>query len=163
MHEFRSREPAQLPLAGVELPPAQGVGARQRARPPRRRGGGYLNERSASDVWEVAKLRELEVMGLPGVWIDVAHAIGYENFMAMWRILDRSMAMRSESESMIEVQLRRLASYHRFQRNRFIEALAAAGLGDRQIQQALNAQLGEKLSLSHISRLAGPRRVRATP
>jgi len=102
-------------------------------------------------------------MGLPGVWIDVAHAIGYENFMAMWRILDRSMAMRSESESMIEVQLRRLASYHRFQRNRFIEALAAAGLGDRQIQQALNAQLGEKLSLSHISRLAGPRRVRATP
>lgn len=163
MHETRSMEPAQLPLAGVELPPAQGVGARHRPRPPRRRGGGYLNECTSADVWEVAKLRELEVMGMASVWLDVAREIGYENFMAMWRILDRSMAMRSESESMIEVQLRRLASYHRFQRNRFIEALAAAGLADRQIQRALHQQLGEKLSISHISRLAGPRRVRPTP
>lgn len=100
-------------------------------------------------------------MGLPGVWLEVARAIGYEHFMVMWAILDRSMALRSESESMIEVQLRRLASYHRFQRNRFIEALASAGMPDRQIQRALEAQLGEKLSISHISRLAGPRRVRA--
>jgi hypothetical protein len=100
-------------------------------------------------------------MGLPGVWLEIARAIGYEHFMAMWRILDRSIAMRSESESMIEVQLRRIASYHRFQRNRFIEALAATGMHDREIRDALQHQLGEKLSLSHISRLAGPRRVRS--
>lgn len=62
---------------------------------------------------------------------------------------------------MIEVQLRRIASFHRFQRNRFIEALAATGMVDRQIQAALEHQLGEKLSLSHISRLAAPRRVRS--
>ena len=160
MHESRSRTPAQLTLEGLEQAPGHGVGGRRPGRPRRRRGGGYLNECTSSDVWEVARLRELEVMGLPAVWIEVARAIGYEHFMLMWRILDRTVAMRSESESMIEVQLRRLASYHRFQRNRFIEALAASGMGDRQIRDALEEQLGERLSLSHISRLAGPRRLK---
>lgn len=160
MHESRSGMPAQLTIEGLDQPSDQMVGGRQGQPGRRRRGGRYLNECTSSDVWEVARLRELEVMGLPGVWIDVARAIGYENFMAMWGILDRAVSMRSESESMIEVQLRRLASYHRFQRNRFIEALAASGMQDRQIRDALQLQLGEKLSLSHISRLAAPRRVR---
>lgn len=165
MHETRSEDPAQLTIAGLEGGPGNNharVGGRQRDSSPRRRGGRYLNECIPSDLWELAKLRELEVMGMPGVWLEVARTIGYEPFMAMWKILDRSVAMRSESESMIEVQLRRIASYHRFQRNRFIESLAATGMADRQIQAALERQLGEKLSLSHISRLAAPRRVRAS-
>ena len=100
-------------------------------------------------------------MGLPGVWLAVVREIGYDRFMAMWRILDRSVQLRSESESMIEVQLRRLSSFNRFQRNRFIETLVASGFGDREIREMVQAQLGEKLSLSHISRLAGRRKVRA--
>jgi len=100
-------------------------------------------------------------MGMPTVWIDVARAIGYDAFMAMWAILDRAVHLRSESESMIEVQMRRLASFRRFQRNRFIETLAASGLADREIQDQLAAQLGEKLSRSHISRLAAPCRVKS--
>lgn len=161
MHETRSRTPAQLTLDGVEQATRQGVGGRQgRSRRPRR-GGGYLHECTSSNVWEEAKIRELETMGLPGVWVSVAREIGYEHFMAMWRILDRSIALRSDSESMIEVQLRRLSSYQRFQRNRFIESLVAAGFGDRAIRDMVRDQLGEKLSLSHISRLAGRRKVRS--
>jgi hypothetical protein len=107
----------------------------------------------------MAKIRELETMGLPGVWIEVARTIGYDSFMAMWTILDRSLELESESGSMIELQLRRLKSYRRFQRNRFVEALVRAGLADRDIRDKVMQELGEKLSLSHISRLAGRRKV----
>lgn len=164
MHETRSARPAQLTLSGIEErneSDSQRVGARRRTRSVRRRGGGYLNECISSDVWELAKIRELEAMGLPSVWIEVARAIGYEAFMAMWKILDRSVQLRSEAESMIEVQLRRVSSYHRYQRNRFIESLVASGFDDRAIREMVAGQLGERLSLSHISRLAGRRKVRA--
>jgi hypothetical protein len=161
MHERRSSAGAQLTLDGLELTLQQGVGGRHGRPGRRRRGGGYLNECISPDVWEEAKIRELETMGLPGVWIAIAREIGYERFMAMWRILDRSLQMRSESESMIEVQLRRFSSFQRFQRNRFIESLVAAGFDDRQIREMVRDQLGEKLSMSHISRLAGRRKVRS--
>ncbi len=154
-----------MTLVGVEImseSDSQGVGGRQARPRRRRRGGGYLNELTPSNVWEEAKIRELETMGMPGVWLAVAREIGYDRFMAMWRILDRAVQLRSESESMIEVQLRRLSSYHRFQRNRFIESLVASGFGDKAIREMVRAQLGEKLSLSHISRLAGRRRLRSS-
>lgn len=161
MHESRSATPAQLELDGLDQPPGHGVGGRQARGRRSRRGGGYLDELTSSDVWEVAKIRELETMGMPGVWLGVAREIGYDRFMAMWRILDRSVQLRSESESMIEVQLRRLSSFHRYQRNRFIESLVQSGFGDKEIRETVEAQLGEKLSLSHISRLAGRRKVGA--
>jgi hypothetical protein len=161
MHERRSDGPAQLSIEGIEQGPDHRVGARQGRHRRSRRGGGYLNECTSANVWEEAKIRELESMGMPGVWLNVAREIGYDRFMAMWRILDRSVQLRSESESMIEVQLRRLSSFHRFQRNRFIESLVASGFGDKAIREMVRAQLGEKLSLSHISRLAGRRKVRA--
>lgn len=141
--------------------PGQGVGARQAERPTRRRGGGYLDECSGLDLWEGARIRELADMGLPSFWIAVAREIGYSNFMAMWRILDGAVETRSESESMIEVQLRRFASFKRYQRNRFIEALANVGLDEREIQGRVKGDLGEELSLSHIYRLARRRRVTA--
>jgi hypothetical protein len=159
MHETRSAERAQLPLDATDLAPEHGVGDRHARPGRRRRGGGYLNTRTSTDVWEDAKIRELEIMGLPAVWIEVAKTIGYDPFMSMWSILDRSLKLRSENESMIEVQLRRLSSYRRFQRNRFIESLVLAGLDDRAIRAMVKVQLGEELSLSHISRLAGRRKV----
>lgn len=169
MHERRSTAGAQMPL-GLECRPGDledisqgGVGARRARRGPRRRGGGYLNERTSREPWEEAKIRELEVMGLPVVWLEVARTIGYDQFLTMWQLLDRSLQLRSESESMIEVKLRRWSSFQRFQRNRFIEHLVRAGFDDRAIQDMVRGQLGEKLSLSHIFRLADrrARRVRA--
>ncbi|UUZ68044.1 hypothetical protein LP416_27650 [Polaromonas sp. P2-4] len=97
-------------------------------------------------------------MGLPALWIRVAEAIGYDNFLHFWRILDTAAELRevrrSDNESMIEVQLRRYTSFQRYQRNRYIESLAANGLPNAAIQQAVKQQLGENLDRSHIRRLA---------
>lgn len=98
-------------------------------------------------------------MGMPGVWLEVARAIGYDSFMTLWSILDREVSMRPDTESYIEVKLRRLRAYQRFQRNRFIESLASAGLTPRQIRMTVNAELGENISIPHIHRLARSRRV----
>ncbi|MNV83546.1 hypothetical protein D3C71_1773600 [compost metagenome] len=99
-------------------------------------------------------MRELAEMGLPQVWLDVAREIGYEPFMRMWRVLDSAVEMRSESESMIEVQLRRFSSFQRYQRNRFIEALVNMGLSTTEIQNRVKRELGEELSVRHLVRLA---------
>ena len=154
MHETRSAGRAQRAEPGIE----QGVGARQGDLFPDAGGGGYLNECTTSKVWEAAKIRELMDMGLPSVWIRVAESIGYDNFLQLWRILDTAAELReirrSENESMIEVQLRRYTSFKRYQRNRFIEALASNGLPNAAIQHAVKQHLGEKLDRSHIRRLA---------
>ena len=156
--ELRSARPAGPPLPATRRGTATGVGARQGDLFPDAGGGGYLNECTPSQVWEEAKIRELTDMGLPAVWIRVAKAIGYDNFLQLWRILDTASEhreiRRSENESMIEVQLRRYTSFKRYQRNRFIETLAAGGLANAAIQHAVKLQLGEKLDRSHIRRLA---------
>jgi len=102
-------------------------------------------------------------MGLPAIWIRVAEAIGYDNFLQMWRILDTAAELReirrSENESMIEVQLRRYSSFQRYQRNRWVEDLARHGLPSAAIQRAVKLRLGEQLDRSHIRKLAKRGRV----
>ncbi len=154
MHETRSAEPAGAQLDWVDLAREQGVGARQRHAQPTAGGGGYLDECTPSQLWEEARLRELAEMGLPQVWLDVAHEIGYEAFMRMWRVLDSAVELRSDAESMILVQMRRYASFQRFQRNRFIESLVAMGFSGAEIRERVKNELGEQLSLSHIHRMA---------
>jgi hypothetical protein len=100
-------------------------------------------------------------MGLPGIWLTLAHAIGYDHFMTMWRVLDAAQEMHSESGSMIELQMRRYSSFKRYQRNRFVETLVDMGLSDTAIKERLRCELGEELSISHIGRLTTPRRVGA--
>lgn len=161
MTEMRSAERAGAQLDWVGHDQEHGVGARQARPRPSRRGGGYLHECTGPEVWEEAKIRELAAMGLPEVWLAVAREIGYDRFMAVWRILDAAIELRSDSDSMIEVQLRRFSSFRRYQRNRFIEALASLGATDKEIRGRVKRELGEDLSLSHIYRLASRRRVRA--
>ncbi len=159
--ELRSGMRAPVQLDWVGDVPVHGVGARQAGQRLRAGGGGYLNECTTPELWEEAKFRELADMGLPGVWLAVAREIGYDKFMALWRILDAAIELRSDSDSMIEVQLRRFASFRRYQRNRFIEALANLGCTDKEIRLRVRRELGEDLSLYHIYRLASKRRVRA--
>jgi hypothetical protein len=99
-------------------------------------------------------------MGLPAIWLDVARDLGYDRFLAMWRRLDAAVELRSESDSMIEIQMRRYSSFQRYQRNRFIESLAPF-LGNAEIRDRVKVQLGEKLSLNHVRRLANRARVGA--
>lgn len=158
VYETRSAAPAGAAGPALDDGQAQGVGGRQRDLFSSGGGGGYLNECTESKVLEVAKIRELSDMGLPAIWIRVAEAIGYDNFLQLWRILDTAAELReirrSENESMIEVQLRRYTSFQRYQRNRWIETLAANGLPNAVIQRAVKQRLGEKLDRSHIRKLA---------
>lgn len=154
MDEKRSATPAGAQLDWVDLVHGQGVGARHSTVTAPPGGGGYLDECTPSQLWEEARLRELAEMGLPQVWLDVAREIGYDPFMRMWRVLDSAVELRSDSESMIEVQLRRFSSFQRYQRNRFIEALVNMGLSTTEIQNRVKRELGEELSVRHLVRLA---------
>ena len=154
MHERRSAAHAGAQLNWVDLAHEAGVGARQGHGQPTAGGGGYLHECTPSQLWEEARLRELAEMGLPQVWLDVAREVGYDSFMRLWRVLDSAVELRSESESMIEVQLRRFSSFQRYQRNRFIESLVGMGLSASEIQVRVKRELGEELSVRHLVRLA---------
>lgn len=160
MHERRSGLAAGAQLDWVEQAHGQGVGDRQGGEHAHAGGGGYLDECTPAQLWEKARLRELADMGLPRVWLEIAHDLGYDAFMRLWRRLDAAVELRSESNSMIDVKLRRFGSFERYQRNRFIETLVGMGLGYQEIRRRVKAELHEELSESHIIRLASRRRVR---
>lgn len=190
MSKKRSGRPARvwvqhelLPFDALPGLPAQGVGARQAPPSTSRRGGGYLNECTGSElsrrapkkfagipvsgagtaeqIREAQLLTELDAMGLSSVMLQVAAQIGFDAFMAMWQILDLAPDALTDSESAIHVRLPRLQAYRRYQRNRFVEALAAAGWTQPEIREKVKAELGEELSQRHTRRLMASRRVRA--
>lgn len=113
------------------------------------------------DLREAALLEELDAMGLSRVMLQVAHTIGFDNFMAMWRILDGTPEVLIESESGISVRLPRLSAYKRYQRNRFIEAMAAMGMTQPEISLSVKRDLGETVSDRHIWRLMAGGKVRS--
>lgn len=153
---------AQLPLAldGHQV----GVGARQTppALPPG--GGGYLNECSGLNFEKKRhngeifaprdpRLDDLQRMGLARVWMQIAEEIGVDAFLKLWRILDADPASW-HNETILRVRLRPYRSYLRYQRNRFIESLAAQGMKPPEIQKRVRQQLGEDVSHRHITRLS---------
>jgi hypothetical protein len=156
----RTRMHAGMQIDWVGHADGQGVGVRQGPGKAPAGGGGYLYECTTPQLWEEAKFRELADMGLPAIWLAVARDLGYDRFLAMWRRLDAAVELRSESDSMIEIQMRRYSSFQRYQRNRFIESLAPF-LGNAEIRDRVKVQLGEKLSLNHVRRLANRARVGA--
>ncbi len=104
---------------------------------------------------------ELEAMGLSAVLLQVAVAIGFDAFMAMWRVLDRADELMTDNGSGIQLRMPRLSAYRRFQRNRFVEVLADAGWSQPEIRAHIERQLGEKLSNRHTRRLMAARRVKS--
>jgi hypothetical protein len=137
-----------------------GVGGRQADPDPSPEGGGYqdicmvLNFRAQKK--RDPRLSELYSMGLHGMWLEVAETIGVDNFLAMWRILDAHPS-NYEDNGMKLIPLRRYSSFLRYQRNRYVEALFASGLTPGEIKERLSKQLGEIISIRHISRLRKPR------
>lgn len=113
------------------------------------------------DDREKALLAELDAMGLSRVLLQVAHAIGFDAFMVAWRILDAAPETWTDSESGIQLRMPRLTTYKRYQRNRFIEAMAAIGMTQPEIARAVARDLGEKVSDRHIWRLMAAGRVKA--
>lgn len=98
------------------------------------------------------RVDELREMGLPAHWIRVAEMIGHDAFIAMWRTLDAEPSLLTELGH-LEVRLRTFRCYLRYQRNRYVEALAALGMSWKDIQKKVKDELCEKVSRRHITRL----------
>lgn len=140
------------------------VGGRQEAGASAPQGGGYPDicnvlefqkkrPRQKNGAARDVRLDELRKMGLQRVWLDVAEAIGADAFLAMWRIIDADPATQHNDTS-LRLSLRVYRSYLRFQRNRYIEALATQGVPPLEIKRRLERQLCETVSLRHITRIA---------
>lgn len=136
-----------------------GVGGRQSSSPHPSRGGGYQNictvinfEPGAAQKKRDPRLEEFRQMGLQAVWLEVAEEVGVDAMLKMWRILDRDQSSIGDDGRLL-IPIRSYSTFLRYQRNRYIESLNGMGMKPREIQEKLNAQLCEKISLRHISRL----------
>lgn len=145
-----------VPSIGAHRP---GVGGRQRTRPVRAGGGGYLDGRTPSELRADPRLRELAEIGLAAHWLAVAEIVGYDSFIALWRWLSSVPELRDD-DNQIELRLRPFRSYERYQRNRYIDTLVAAGLKHSLIHEMVRQDLGERLSHRHVKRLAATSRQR---
>lgn len=139
-----------------------GVGARQEDAHPPAGGGGYqetcrvLNFSARPPAPKNGgdpRLSELEQMGLQAVWLNVAAEIGVDAFLSMWRVIDADPASHNK-EGFLQLGLKNYRSYLRFQRNRYIESLAAQGLKPLDIRLHLARHFRESVSLRHISRIS---------
>jgi len=133
------------PVAPPPPAPGKGVGARQAAGRPGRGGGGYLNGRTSPEVQDDPRLREFAEIGLSATWLQVASLLGYDQFVAMWRLLSQDESLRS-IHNQIVVKLRPFERYERYQRNRYIETLVLSGFSYREVDMILRKKLGERLS-----------------
>lgn len=91
-------------------------------------------------------------MGLSSMWLAVVRAIGVDNFLEMWRILDAHPQNWHDS-GRLRVDIRRYAAYRRLQRNRYIEKLHDAGVPVATIHRYVLAAFGEKLTETQLWRI----------
>lgn len=146
--------------------PGQGVGARQgrgRTADP----GGVGSKICGAQNFELPdaekksrdpRFDELARIGLPAAWLRVAERVGFDAWLDVWRMISDDETLRHDGGQRMP-KLRAFDAYLRYQRNRYVEALAQAGLGDHQIQSALRRNLKEDLDVSHINRLAKRARI----
>lgn len=106
------------------------------------------------------RLAELLDIGLSASWVAVARLVGYEDFVGLWRYWSAQQGLRGKG-GQIELRLRGVRAFDRYQRNRYIETLVASGLKPSEIYSMVKQQLGEKLSLRHLNRLVHASRVPA--
>jgi hypothetical protein len=114
---------------------------------------GDLMGHNLPDLHEASMLGELDAMGVSRVMQQVARAIGFDNYMTMWRILDSDEDTWTDSESGLQLRMQRLAAYKRYQRNRLIAAMAVKGMSRPEISRVVLRDLGEKISERHMQRL----------
>lgn len=150
---------------------ARGVGGRREPLPPPSRGGGYLDN---CTVFELAvgvkkigadpRMDELAAMGMPDYWLKVSDYLGFDAFLGMWRILDANRlsipASKSNGANSMAPTLRGYSNYLRFQKNRFVETLAAQGIAPQEIQKRVQTQLCETISIINIKRITQKHKIK---
>jgi len=150
----------------------QGVGGRQSRPGVAGAGGGYQDVYINSDAplgalkksrapaleMTIAELRE---MGLSQRWLEVAETIGIEAFLKMWAILDRDNLQSPSERECVRVWIPQMRRYFRFQRNKLIHALSSDGVSKYEIQKIIASELGERISIRHIDRIASRSRAKS--
>ena len=143
----------------------KGVGARHPTPPAPRQGGGYLEiytfsefgfrpseKNRAAAPEKDPRLQQLREIGLNHIWQEVAGAIGYDNFIKMWQILDGHDEIR-RPDGAILTALRAYRAQKRYQRDRF-GVLIKRKFGNAAAVERVERQMCEKVGSSHISRVA---------
>ena len=152
-----------------------GVGARQGDQGDPAGGGEYLNNCDLSNFSNPApapgekkrgepaprdpRFTELEKIGLPRVWLRIAERVGFDAWLDIWRMLSNDESVRHDGGARLP-KLRCYSAYSRYQRNRYIEALAAQGMPLGAIHRALLENLRESLDVTNIKKIAKRAKVR---
>lgn len=143
------------PLGDVS---AGGVGARHGRRRPAGGGGGYLkiggpqNFQIADEPPKDPRFDDLEKIGIPGAWLRLAHRVGFDAFLDVWRMISNDETIRHDGGHRMP-KLREFSAYLRYQRNQYVRSLAASGLQREEIQKLVRKNLREQLSIRHIQEL----------
>lgn len=82
----------------------------------------------------------------------LAQEIGVDAYLALWSRVGTDDAFLNR-HGYIELKMRPFRSFLRYQRNRHIKALAAAGMRAEAIRKQVQIDLCERLSKRHILRV----------
>lgn len=164
MTEKRSSKHGIAAPAGRTTPPVPGVGARHSPSPPQGRGGEYLNICGSwnvgSQIQPDPRFEELERIGLPKMWLRVAETVGFDLFLEVWRRLTddaEASGYQRETGGVKMPGLRSYDAYLRYQRNRYIEGLAARGMKPPEVRRAVAKNLREPLDERHVFKIMNRR------
>lgn len=86
----------------------------------------------------------------------VAETVGFDAWLEVWRRLSAAEFngwVRRDTGGTRMPMLRSYESYLRFQRNRYIEALAARGMSVSEVARAVARNLHERLDESHVAKI----------
>lgn len=99
---------------------------------------------------------ELRRIGLPRAWLIVAETVGVDAWLEVWRRLSSEEFngwVRRDTGGTRMPMLRSYDAYLRFQRNRYIHALAARKLSVSEVARAVARNLHEPLDESHVAKI----------
>ena len=147
-------EIAQGDLFGAPSGGAQGVGARRAGEGADGAGGEYLEMCGAQNFCPDADPRfaDLRRIGLPRAWLMVAETIGFDAWLEVWRRISADESLLHDGGQRMP-KLRSFDAYLRFQRNRYIDALAARGMSVQQVARAVARNLREPLDEKHVAKI----------
>lgn len=147
----------------------EGVGVRQDQDPSPARGGGYLEKcdfpkfqtcESEKKIRRDPRFDELEKIGLPAAWLRIAERVGFDTFLDVWRMISSDETVAHDGGARMP-KLRCYSAFSRYQRNRYIRALAAQGMPPSAIQAHLRRNLCEFIDITNIQRISRQTKIKS--
>lgn len=94
------------------------------------------------------------------MWLRVAETVGFDLFLEVWRRLTddaEASGYQRETGGVKMPGLRSYDAYLRYQRNRYIEGLAARGMKPPEVRRAVAKNLREPLDERHVFKIMNRR------